>query len=264
MKGMRMSGPQRQPGFTLVELILVIFIMLLLTIMTVPLFSQFVKTSRVQQTANIVMTTITRARMEATRSRKMTAIFFGDDVTQCLVTPTPGILPPRGRIEIWNVKEGGNDEEGVSASSSPFNNQGDWYPYKDQDRNVSAEPITYPDGVRILAGQFAHGGGPWYGFGWQKDWHPQYNPVPDGELKRHIIAFSRNGHMPGWYDGLNSWWNVLVFDTTTGEHVIISVGDWMTTAKPRVLPFQLNTLWAPSGTAYTINSKADLAKYIEK
>ena len=256
--------PATRAGFTLIELLLVVFIMVLLTMMTMPLFYQFVKTSRVQQTANIVATTISRARMEAMRTRKMIGIFFGDNPAYCAITPTPGILPPSGRIEIWTVKDNSwndqNDEEGIN-SGAPFNNQGVWYPYKDPDRCLTPEPITYPEGVRILCGQFWHGAGPWYGFGWQRDWHPQYKPVPDGELKRHILALGRNGMMPGWFDGMNSWWSVLVFDTQTGEHLLISAGDWMTSSKPRILPFQLNTIWDVLGATDTINTTLDVAKF---
>ena len=69
-------------GFTIIELILVIFIMVLLTLMTLPMFAQFVKSSRVEQTAHIVCTTICRARQEAMRLHKMVGVFFGDELAK--------------------------------------------------------------------------------------------------------------------------------------------------------------------------------------
>src|SRR2546421_362230 len=121
MKLRRHYTASMRPGFTLMELLLVIFIMILLTTMAMPLFYQFVKTSRVQQTANIVASTIARARMEAMRTRKMTGIFFGDNPAQCKNKPTAGIMPSKGRIEIWTVKDNSwndvNDEEGIGSAA---------------------------------------------------------------------------------------------------------------------------------------------------
>jgi type II secretory pathway pseudopilin PulG len=260
----------RRPGFTLIELLLVIFIMILLTVMALPLFYQFVKTSRVQQTASIVSTTIARARMEAMRTRKMVGIFFGDNPSLCATKPTPGILPANGRIEIWTVKDNSatalNDEGGVSAGSGPFNDQGTWYPYMFPDRCLTPEPITFPDGVRILAGEYTLAAGPTYQFGWAKmrGGYQDYMPTPDGEIKRHTITFSRQGAMAGWFDGLNSWWNVIIYDTETGEHQLISCGQWLCTSTPRMLPFKLNSLTSVSNTVHPITATVDIAKYAEQ
>ncbi len=261
---------QRTPktgGFTLVELILVIFIMCLLTFMMVPMLSQFVKGTKVQQTVSIVTAVLYKARMEATRTRHMVGVFFGDDVTQCKIKPTPGVIPQKGHIEIWTVLDNhangdwGADAGGSTGVQEPYNNQGPWYPYRYPDQNLTPEPITFPDGVRILAGQFWHNSGPIaYTFGWSN----QYNPVADGEIKRHTVTYSGHGTMPGWYDGLSTWWSLLVFDEKTGEHQVISVGQWLMTCKPRVLPFQLTGLYGVSGTYYPIKKNSDIPDNCEK
>jgi prepilin-type N-terminal cleavage/methylation domain-containing protein len=256
----------RRNGFTLIELLLVMFIMVLLTLITIPIFYQFVKTSKVQQTASIVSTTLFRARMEAQRTRKMIGVFFGDEIAFCKTQPTPGVLPPSGRIEIWTVMDNYangdfGDSAGSGAECSPYNNQGNWYPYRYPDRCLTPEPITYPTGVRILAGLFDHNGG--YHFGWQNNWG-QYQANGDGEIKRHTVTFSRTGAMPGWYNGLNSWWDIIVFDEQTGEHVVISVGEWLMSSKPRILPFQLTGMWGPSGSYYPITKTQDIVTYCEQ
>lgn len=254
-------------GFTLIELILVMFIMTLLTFMMVPKLSQFVKGTRVQQTVSIVTTTLYRARMEALRTRKMVGVFFGDDLTLCKTQPTPGVLPQKGRIEIWTVKDNyvNNpvDSSGSGSTSDPFNpagwwNPGDWYPYRYPDTCLTAEPATFPDGVRVLSGWFFHGTGPpAYQFGWPAG---PYMATPDGEIKRHTITYNRAGSLPGG----NTYWDVLIFDEQTGEHAIIVAGEWLISAKPRVLPFQLTGLIGVSNTYYPIAKNIDIASNCEK
>jgi type II secretory pathway pseudopilin PulG len=250
-------------GFSLVELILVIFIMVLLTLITVPMLSVFNKTSKVQQACNALTTAFWHARMEAIRTRSLVAVYFGDDQTLCNPQPTAGVLPQKGRVEIWTVKtDGGSDQ--ISADESPLNNQGPWYPYKNPDRNLTPEPITLPDNIRVLAGLFTRtvsGTKFKYNFGW----NASFNPVPDGEIKRHNIVYSRKGGMPGWFDGLNSYFTVLVFDQSSGEHALIWCGEWRSCNRPRILPYSLTGVYgAATGTFHTLNSISDLPKWIDK
>ena len=253
-------------GFTLIELILVIFIMALLTVMTVPMLSQFVKTSKVDQTVKIVTDTLYRARVEAMRTRKLVGVFFGDDPLSCKTQPTPGVLPPKGRIEIWTVKDNYalgdfTDESGSVGGAWPYNNQGAWYPFRYPDRCLSPEPITFPDGIRILVGCYKRTASPpSFSFGWPSD----YAANGDGEIKRHTITFARQGAMAGSYDGLNSWWEILIFDEQTGNNVVMSAGEWLCTSKPRVLPIRLTSLIGVSGTTFPIVKTADIANYVEK
>ena len=260
----RSRSPYRFPhlhpaGFTLIELILVLFIMVLLTVMTVPLLSQFVKHSKVQQACAVLSTAFYNARTEAKSSRRMVAVFFGDDVSRLNPAPTPGIIPQKGRVEVWTVRTAG-DSDHIGASESPLNNQGDWYPYRDPDRNLTPVGLTLPDGVRVLAGSFLRSTltGPYY---WGLN---SFNPTPDGEIKRHEIVYSRTGAMPGWYDGLNSYNSVIVFDEVSGEYAIIWCGEWRTSSKPRVLNYTLSGVYGPSGAYHALNTNADLPKVIDQ
>lgn len=252
-------------AFTLIELLLVMFIMLLLTIMTVPMLSQFAKSSKVQQTTSIVSAVLSRGRMEALRTRQMIGVFFGDDTARLNPPPQPGIIPPKNHIEMWtlktNIGNGWESTENPIYDPNPSAGAPTWYPYTDPDSNLTGEPITWPDGVRILVGHFVQmpGSPPQCGFYFQ-----DYNRSPYGEIKRHEIVFSRAGTMPNWYDGLNTCWNVLIFDEQTGEHSIIWAGSWLITAKPRVLPFNLNYVYDLSGGQHALTTYSDIPKYIDQ
>lgn len=253
----------RPAGFSLVELILVIFIMVLLTLLAVPMLSQFTRTTKVQQACSALTTAFWHARMEAIRTRSLVAVYFGDDVTRCNPKPTAGILPQTGRVEIWTVKTAGDSDQ-LSADESPLNNQGPWYPYKDPDKNLTPEPITLPDGIRVLAGLYSRqvvGTTTKHYFGWNS----AFNPTPDGEIKRHEIVYSRKGGMPGWFDGLNSYFTVLVFDENTGEHALIWCGEWRSCNRPRIMPYTVSGVYgAATGTFHALNSVSDLPKYIDQ
>ena len=256
---MNQKSPTLPAGFTLIELILVIFIMVLLTMMTTPMLSQFVKQSKVQQACSVLSAAFYRARNEAKLTRRLVAVYFGDDVTRLNPAPTPGIIPSKGSVELWTVRTAG-DSDNIGASESPFNNQGDWYPYKDPDQKLTQTPLTLPDGVRVLAGSFLRSS-PTGPYSWGLN---SFNPTPDGEIKRHEIVYSRTGAMPGWYDGLNSYNSVLVFDEVTGEHAIIWCGEWRTSSKPRLLYYQLSGVYGPSGSYYPVTANADIPKFIDK
>ena len=250
-------------GFTLIELILVIFIMVLLTIMTVPILAQFTKTSKVQQAANIVSTVLFRARYEAIRTRQHVGVFFGDTTARLTTKPTAGILPSTGRVEIWTVKTAG-DSDGHDANESPLGSLGAWYPYRDPDRCLTPDAVTLPDGIRVLSGRFFRtmNSPAQMVFGW--DAGANYKASPDGEIKRHQVVFARTGAMPGWFDGLNSYYSLLVFDEATGEHQVIWVGEWLMSAKPRILPYQLTGVYGPSSNYYPVKQNPDIAKFIDQ
>lgn len=253
-------------AFTMVELILVMFIMSMLTVMAVPALSQFAKTSKVQQTVKAVTATLYRARMEAMRTRQMVGVFFGDDAAACKTAPTGGVLPSKGKIEIWTVLDSYwngdfSDGGGCAGAAAPYNNLGDWYPYRYPDRCLTTEPITFPDGVRILAGQFINSpAAPQFVFGWPTN----YMATADGEIKRHTITFGRQGAMAQYADGVNSWWELLIFDEATSEYAVISCGEWLCTSRPRVLKFNLDGIYGVSGTYRPISSGSDIAKFVEQ
>ncbi|MCW8131914.1 MAG: prepilin-type N-terminal cleavage/methylation domain-containing protein [Planctomycetota bacterium] len=264
-EGRRMSIRSDRRGFTLVELIVVLFIILLLIGVATPAFSQMLKTSRVQQAAQVASAALFQARAEAQRYRQMVTVNFGDDQAKLPVKPPAGVLPPKGQIELWATLVGDSDQ--VGAGSPPLLNGSDWYPYgatlAEKDRLINPQPITFADGVRILSGNF------------QKSWSGSkydhtfsfgsfHTTAPEGEVKRHNVAYSRNGGMPGWYDGLNSYFTILVFDENTGEHLIIWCGEWRASSKPRILPYSLTQIAGRSGAWVTLKSFKDIPANIDK
>jgi type II secretory pathway pseudopilin PulG len=263
---------RRTAAFSMIEIIIVLFIMALLTVIAVPMLSSFVKTSKVQQACDLISTVLYRARMDALRTRRYVSVFFGDDLAKLPVQPTPGILPARGCIEAWSVliASGGSNDNTTGIYCSPYNNQGDWYPYMAKDQKLALDPVVLPDGIRVLAGLFVRTSGsnpPIIDYAWGgavDDGGNGYKMSPDGEIKRHTITFSRSGAAPGWFDGLNSFQTMLVFDEATGEHALMSITESVLTSKPRVLPFHLHGIYGPSGTYYLINQFADVAKYVDQ
>ena len=248
-------------AFTMIELILAITIMALLTMMAVPVLAQFSRTTKVQQAVQAINTALFHARNEAQRQRKIVCCYIGDDLAQLNPQPTPGILPPKGRIEIWTVLTAGGDYCG--ASEVPLGNLGGWYPYKDKDRDLTPGTITLPDGVRVCAGAFQRvwngGTGTWdneFYFG------GTYLKSSLGELKRHYITYARNGGMPS-YDTSNSYYNLLVYDQATGEHAVIWCGEWHAAARPRVLPYPLTMLGNTAGKFQRLKSAQDIPTLID-
>jgi type II secretory pathway pseudopilin PulG len=249
-------------GFTLVELILVMFIILLLMIMAAPMLSKFLKTSRVQQTAQTIFTALFHGKGEAQRYRRLVGVFFGDDQSKLNPKPSPGVLPPNGKIEIWTVKTAGGDK--IGATEAPLGNLGEWYPYKDPDRNLTPSALTFPDGVRILSGLFSRelvAGKYEHGFGHPP---PRFQKSAIGECKRHNIIYARNGGMPGYSDGIWSYFNLLVFDEATGEHVIVWCGEWRGNARPRILPYSLTRIRPSSGVWQSLTNFRDISDNIDK
>lgn len=263
--------PRLNAAFTLIELLLVMFIMLLLTMMAVPMLSQFSKSSKVQQTASVVSSILSRARMEAMRTRQMIGVFFGDDVSRLNPQPQPGIIPIKNHIEMWTLKTNGGSN-GIDGSEGPIFDPNPtvgapaWYPYTDPDANLTGEPITWPDGVRILSGYFIlmPGNPPQCAFGCALfNGNPTYNRSAYGEIKRHEICYTRSGAMPNWYDGLNTYWSILIFDEQTGEHAVIWAGAWLITAKPRILPFTVKNIIDLNGVTHPLTNNMDIPKYID-
>lgn len=247
-----MTLRRRPRAFTLVELIVVVFIMMILVAVATPMLSKFAKQSKVQQATQVIMTALYHARSEAQRYRRHTAVYYGDDVSQCAVKPKPGVLPAKNHIEIWTVKT--QWEDGIGSGGAPLNCQGDWYTYMDPDRNLTPGTLTIPDGVRVLAGGFSRY---WGTSSYEHDfsfW--SYNPTPEGELIRHTTVYDKNGRMPGWYDGMNAYFTILVFDEATGEHALIWCGDNKSAPRPHVMPYTLTKVQGNSLTSAT-----DIAKF---
>lgn len=252
---------RRAFGFTLIELIIVIFIMMLIVAVATPMLSKFAKRSKVQQATQVLMTAFYHARSESQRFRQMVAVYYGDDLSKCSVKPLAGVLPSRNRVEIWTVKTNGGNNT-IGSGGDPLGNMGDWYPYKDPDRDLTPQALTLPEGVSVRAGVFERS---WNGSSYDhKFYFNSYNASPIGEIKRHHTVYNRNGCMPGWYDGLNSYFTVLVYDASTGEHSIIWCGDNKSAPRPRVLPYTLTYAYGPSGAGGKLTSMADIPNFIDK
>ena len=261
-------------GFTLVELLVVLFIMLLLVGVAAPALSQMVKSSRVQSAAKTAMAALFQARSEAQRFRACVVAMFGDVRERLPVAPPSGVLPEKNRIELWRVKMDVGYDFSYGASSPPFGSAAygypDWYPYggslADKDRPLTESASSFPEGVRILTGALNR-----YTWDAAKNRYAldfnfgSFNPAsPEGEVKRHVIAFSRNGGMPGWYEGLYAYFHCLVFDEASGEHLAIWCGEWRASSKPRILPHSLDILGTRSGTVTNVTDYRQIPQKIDQ
>ncbi|HYF50884.1 MAG TPA: prepilin-type N-terminal cleavage/methylation domain-containing protein, partial [Planctomycetota bacterium] len=239
---MRTREPAQPRGFTLIELILVVVILVILATIAAPSLSRFMKSSRVDQTAKSVVAALYEARALAQRYRTTVAVFYGDDPARHganWVPPLSSTLPSKNRMEIWSVKTVGSnafhpvysdrsyywsEDMFTSSFSTPNNPAGptmawqSWFPYYDKNRLLSESPYTIADGVRILSGDFDTQTGDFaFGGFWAG------NNV--GEIKRHNSVYTRGGQIPT-YSNMYCYRWVLVYDTASGDHLVIEVGDW--------------------------------------
>lgn len=235
----------RQRGFTLAELMVVLLILLLLMGLGAPMLSKLLKTSRVMQAANTCMTMMYRARAEAMRYRLPVAVYFGDDQTKYPTQPTPGILPPYGQIEIWTVKlapptatgsywytDSGSHliNDGFNTRNyQPWNSAGNGaITFDTPDRPLTPNPVTFEDGTRILCGHYSNTGVN------RTFYFSTYQNSARGELKRHAITLTGSGTSASYSDSY-SYRYILVFDVTTGEHVIIEAAEYKAATRPRIM-----------------------------
>ena len=227
-------------GFTVIELILVLAIMLLLTSMAVASMSRLLRTSRIDQATQTVLSVLMRARASAQRERATVSVFFGDDPVKLKPSPMAGVLPKNGEIEIWTVRDvsNGSAVENMTVPYEPGNPySASWggtagYPFWVKIAPLSTEPLTLPDGIRIFAGVYttnyqnqpgywdAQGLPPQRAFGFEN-----LSRGPIGQIKTHQIVYDKSGRIAGFMNN-NSFAYLLVLDTTTGEHRIVHTGDY--------------------------------------
>lgn len=240
----RCGGRRAARAFTLVELILVIFIIALLAGLAYPVFAQFAKQSKIQQTVAAVDAALFHARSEAQNLRCCVAVYYGDDLAKKGLEPTPNPLPKQGLIEVWAVQAttgfgfgGYGDVRPVITPAVSGDDR--WYPFRFPTQIITKQPISFPDGVRIIAGNYARwvSGSTYYSV---FDF-PFYRKSPLGELKRHHTVFSQRGGLVQQVTntGCYAYDYLLIFEEATGQHVIVEAGRSHTATRPRVLPYQL-------------------------
>jgi len=257
-------GRRNARGFTFVELVLVLFIILLLSAMAVPMFSGLLKNSRVKQAANAAFTAVWRARAEAQRNRCTVAVYYGEDPditgtngADGKIPTRPNILPKYGQIETWKV--GCDLGDYVGEAGGPTCSlygwcPGGWCGFTDKDRILSS-PLSFPEGARILAGYYSHPAGTinqWDFYEYQKA-----DPMKVGEVKRHHNAFSESGRTIGYGTG-NNWQYFIAFDSQTGEHQICITGLWTSNSRPLFLDQKLTQVGGN-----VLNRDSDILKYID-
>jgi len=268
-------------GFTMIELIIVLLIMAMLTVMIVPTLSRMTKGSKVRQTAQTVVSALYRARALAQKYRSTAAVFYGDDPTAHpparWVPPLTTTLPKYGQIEIWSVRTAeswnwvysdrgyGWSEDGMTATlATPYDpttgtpgwgNGESWFPYYAKDQLLTPQPISFPDGVRIMAGKiYVHGSGSFDKLDFGHPWSPwNYQATPVGEIKRHSSVYTKNGSCPT-YDDYHCYLTVLVWDVNTGEHLIVEVGEHKSSSRPRILEKKLTHVNGTPLTDYRLIS----------
>ena len=230
--------PRRLKGFSLIELLVVLFVMSLLTTVSVPLFAKFTQTSKVQQAAEAVDSAMFQARSQAQNLRTHTAVFYGDDLKSLGLQKTPNPVPPPGTIEVWGVLGGSTGFAGYNATlpwSNPGGSDG-WYPFIFTTKMLLKSPITVAPGVRVISGYFQR-----YASGASFNCvfsFPNYRRDQTGEIKRHQTVYAQTGGIAR-NDNNYSYNFVLIFDQATGEHMVVEVGRAQSATRPRILPYQL-------------------------
>ena len=220
--------PNMPRGFTLIEILIVMFIMSLVFGVGVVSFSRLAKTSRMQQAVEAVMTALWNTRSQAQTYRTVACLYYGDDIAGLKTKPLPGVLPRWGEMEIWTVGTTGSQRPAnVMASGSPPA----WYPYHFKEKCLTPQPLTLPENIRVQAGRYT------------RTYSTRTFDFPDmvntgaqaaiGELRRHNTPFWRTGN------GMWAWDNpdVLIWDPTTGEHVVIHACEtygWSRNSRPRI------------------------------
>jgi hypothetical protein len=202
--------------------------------MAVPAFTKIARKSRVQQTAETLVAALNTALQLSKQQARLepVVVYFGDDFSNVKTKPygyvnaqLPGVLPKYGNIEIWTAKCCGcADSYGWMApyEAPPAYWPGEgWVPWYTPQEPLISDLLTFPDGVRIIAGYCAS----WVPYGegeagrkysFQFRNFKRDNAI--GEVKRHCIAVN-NG--TGSTVSAYSFEDVLVFDVLTGEHLVI-------------------------------------------
>ncbi|MCW8129144.1 MAG: prepilin-type N-terminal cleavage/methylation domain-containing protein [Planctomycetota bacterium] len=235
----RASSRTSARAFTLVEMLVVLTIILLLAGVAAPVFSAFAKSSTLDQATKVVFSALRQARVTAINDRRVTAVMYGDDLAGIEPKPLAGVLPSRNQIEVWTVLDAGHfsypympDLPSAQHWTSP------WYPYRFKDVPVTPEPMTIPEGARVIAGlydkntaNFHFGGGGW----------TCYKKDSIGEILRHQTVFDPTGCKPlhGGYGGFD---HVLVFVPSTGALAVIQTSaSWYNGYfRPRVVSQRLD------------------------
>jgi prepilin-type N-terminal cleavage/methylation domain-containing protein len=271
--------PPRHAGFTLIELIIVMAIIVMISVVAAPSLSSLLKSSKVQEAANIIMAALYRTRGEAVRTRAPVGLFFGDSAARHpaarWVAPLSTTLPPEGMLEIWSVV---NDtttntspmyrnsaaswtEDGFSAGMcTPKNPSGGsmayvgWFPWYVKTR-IRANPIALPNDIRIIAGNY------WqeYPVGTTVRVFKNYNWangnfIQDriGEIKRHHIVFNSNGSIPCHNGDNHTFRHVLIFDQAQNNYIVVEAGEYLSMARPRVV--NSSNLWTLNNVTLTATS----------
>ncbi|VWX59513.1 conserved hypothetical protein [Burkholderiales bacterium 8X] len=82
--------PARQQGFSLIELMVTVSVMVLLSLLAVPSMSQYVENSKIHGTAEVVFAAMQKARTEAIRRNATVELVFTDQA------PTPASVDTTG------------------------------------------------------------------------------------------------------------------------------------------------------------------------
>jgi prepilin-type N-terminal cleavage/methylation domain-containing protein len=270
---MNSGRASRIRAFTMIEMVVVLMIMVLLATMVVPSLSNLFKRSKVQQTAKVVVAAIYKARAEAQRYRSNVGIFFGDDPNRHQgrwAPPLSTTLPARPNyIEIWTVATGNTpydmwlrDNGNYNWYQDTFNsgqihpldpstntaNGASEFPYFVKGVLLTTQPFTFPEGVRVIAGHYYDDTYGTREFSWPVYWNDSV-----GEIKRHNAVMTRNGSVPTYnYD--HCYRALLIYDVANGDHLVVEVGEWKATSRPRIIDGSINKL---NGTVLTSPSQID-------
>ena len=86
-----MLSARRQRGFSLIELMVTLSVMVLLSLLAVPSMSQYVENSKIHGTAEVVFAAVLKARTEAIRRNATVELVFTDQTPTAESVDTTGV-----------------------------------------------------------------------------------------------------------------------------------------------------------------------------
>jgi Tfp pilus assembly protein FimT len=231
------------PAFTLLELLLVCIILVLLMSVATPALARLFKTSKVEQSVNIIMGVLWRASGEAQRLKQPVGVFFGDEPGKAPISVLfrksagvwePVSLPPQSKIEVYTVLASNNGTIGsrtiytMPTIASPPS----WMPFRHQMTPLTTGDVSLPDGVRVLFGKLENGYP--YISGDVCLTQRAYKRSPDGEAKRHEAIFHASGSTISFDWSAHCYNHLCVFDNS-GAHAVLKIGDPWKRARPKLI-----------------------------